>query len=439
MLKTVKHFLFSLNPDIIVQAPARINLINPLDAVEGDFWMPSVAINGINNPLSAFVYIKKIEYESKLKVYKIKKLSKNYSIELDNEEIISKKTIDIKLNFTERNRLIYAAIYRFSRINSYFKRKFLKSNIEIGLTTTIPTQSGLGGSASIIIAVLYGLAQYFNIFNNYKILKGDEFPINKDIIAELATKIEDEDLEITAGYADRYVISRGGLCFSSYYGKLYHKRLSMEPLAIYDRIDEVYDINELPIILCFSGILHESGDVHGKLRRIYLNNNPEMLKSYKKLAEIAWKSRFAIMKHDWKLLGSYFKENTRIMNNIMREAGFKYGIGLVNNILIEIIEDHPDVYAAKLTGAGAGGSIFALVNPDKILNIKNYWKRKLSEIIMNQEKFSVRFPSYPLGIIDQFKNVLFFQVKIDKNGVKKLKFINSSSSNRVQIGQISKD
>ena len=164
-----------------------------------------------------------------------------------------------------------------------------------------------------------------------------------------------------------------------------------------------------------------------------------MLKSYKKLAEIAWKSRFAIMKHDWKLLGSYFKENTRIMNNIMREAGFKYGIGLVNNILIEIIEDHPDVYAAKLTGAGAGGSIFALVNPDKILNIKNYWKRKLSEIIMNQEKFSVRFPSYPLGIIDQFKNVLFFQVKIDKNGVKKLKFINSSSSNKVQIGEKSKD
>ncbi|MFW9970332.1 MAG: hypothetical protein ACFFDF_09040, partial [Candidatus Odinarchaeota archaeon] len=60
MLSDIKKFLLDLKPDIIVQAPARINLINPLDAVEGDFWMPSVAINGLKNPLSAFLYIKKI-------------------------------------------------------------------------------------------------------------------------------------------------------------------------------------------------------------------------------------------------------------------------------------------------------------------------------------------------------------------------------------------
>jgi len=40
LLKDIINFLLSLNPDIIIQAPSRINLINPLDAVEGDFWMP---------------------------------------------------------------------------------------------------------------------------------------------------------------------------------------------------------------------------------------------------------------------------------------------------------------------------------------------------------------------------------------------------------------
>ena len=58
MLKSIKKFFKSLNPEIIVQAPSRINLINPLDAVEGDFWMPSVAITGVKNPLSVFLYIK---------------------------------------------------------------------------------------------------------------------------------------------------------------------------------------------------------------------------------------------------------------------------------------------------------------------------------------------------------------------------------------------
>ena len=73
MLKTIKEFLFNLNPDMVIQAPSRINIINPLDAVEGDFWMPSVAINGRNNPLSAFLYLKKLDHMSRVKIYGIKK------------------------------------------------------------------------------------------------------------------------------------------------------------------------------------------------------------------------------------------------------------------------------------------------------------------------------------------------------------------------------
>lgn len=420
LLKSIKDFLFSLKPDIVIQAPSRINLINPLDAVEGDFWMPSIAINGIDNPLSAFFYIKNIDQESRLKIYTVKNILHGYSFEVISEEKLLKRKTEIKKKFKGENKLIYASIYRFFKMSSYFEKIYLKSNIEIGLLTTIPLHSGLGGSAAIIIAILFGFALYFDLYNSFNKLKESEFPINKDIIAEMATKIEDEDLKITSGYGDRYVISRGGLSFCSYYGKLYHRELSKEPLAIYDRIDTVYEINYIPIIVCYSGILHESGDIHGKLRRLYLQKNPIILNGYLELAEIAWKSRFAIMRRDWKQLGKYFKENTRIMNKIMKEAGFKYGIGLANNILIEIIEEHPDVYAAKLTGAGDGGSVFALVNPNKIDAISNYWKSKLYELIKNRDIFSSRFPVYPFEITKQLKNNQFFRILIDKKGVKKL-------------------
>ena len=278
----------------------------------------------------------------------------------------------------------------------------------------------LGGSAAIIISILYGFSIYFNILKNLRYVKKNEFPINKDIIAEMATKIEDEDLKITSGYADRYVISRGGLSFCSYYGKLYHKKISEEPLATYDRIDNVYNINEIPVIVCYSGVVHESGDVHERLRKIYLDNDTDMIKNYNQLAIIAWKSRFAIMCRNWKLLAEYFKENMRIMNIVMKQAGFKYGIGLANNILIKIIEEHPDVYAAKLTGAGGGGSVFALVNPNKIDFVLDYWKKKLNELINNKEIFISQFPSFPLEITDKLKKAQFFRIKIDKKGVKKL-------------------
>jgi len=420
LFKSIKKFLFRLNPDIVIQAPARINLINPLDAVEGDYWMPSVAINGLNNPLSAFFYIKKVEKESKLKIFTIKELKNRYSVEVIYKEFLSKNRSDIRKKLKEKNKLIYASIYRFFKMNSHFEEIFLNSNIEIGLLTTIPKQSGLGGSAAIIISVLFGFAKYFDLYNNFESLNENEIPINKDIIAEMATKIEDEDLKITSGYGDRYVISRGGLSFCSYYGKLYHKDITKEPLAIYDRIDEVYDLDELPLIICYSGVYHKSGDIHGKLRKLYLQKNHLILNSYKELAKIAWQSRFAIMRRDWRLLGKYFKENTRIMNQVMKEAGYQYGIGVVNNILIKIIEENPDVYAAKLTGAGGGGSVFALVNPNRIETILKYWRSKLNEIINNKELFTSKFPSYPLEITHNLEKIQFFQIKIDKDGVKKL-------------------
>jgi len=420
LLEYIKNFLYSLNPDLIVQAPSRINLINPLDAVEGDFWMPSLAINGEKNPLSAFFYIKKVDQESKLKIYQLKIHGNNYSMDIIRDEKLLKSRDEIKRKTEGEDKLIYASISRFIRMSSYFEEMFNNSNFEIGLISTIPLQSGLGGSAAIIIAILYGFANYFNIFNNLKHVKKHEFPINKDIIAEMATKIEDEDLRITAGYGDRYVISRGGLSFCSYYGKLFHKEISKEPLAVYDRIDKVYGLNDIPIIVCYSGILHESGDVHRKLRKIYLENNLDIIKCYKELGKIAWKSRFAIMCRNWKLLGEYFKKNTIIMNRVMENAGFEFGIGLANNILIKIIEENPDVYAAKLTGAGGGGSVFALVNSNKIETILNYWRDNLNELIINKDKFSSKFPAYPLEITSQLKKAQFFRIKIDKNGVKKL-------------------
>ena len=420
MLESIKKFIFSLNPDIVVQAPSRINLINPLDAVEGDFWMPSVAINGKNNPLSTFLYIKQIEKPSRVKIYKVVNQFVNYKLEIEFEEILAKEINEIQKKFNDNFKLIYGSIYRFIKTSSCFREKFLNQNIEIGIITTIPPQSGLGGSASIIIAILYGLAQYFNLYNNLTDIKDGEFIINKDIIAEMATKVEDEDLKITAGYADRYVICRGGVCFCSYYGKLMHKEISEEPLAICDKIGDVYELNELPIIVCFSGAIHDSGGVHQKLRKLYLQKKPNIIKNYEILAEIAWKSRFTLMNRNWKLLGEFFNENTKIMNQIMMDAGFEYGIGLANNILIDLIKDHPEVYAAKLTGAGGGGSVFALVNPEKIDAVLADWKKNLNELIENDDLFKTRFPTYPLEITRQLKNAEFFLIEIDKNGVQKL-------------------
>ena len=50
----------------------------------------------------------------------------------------------------------------------------------------------------------------------------------------------------------------------------------------------------------------------------------------------------------------------------------------------------------------------------------NYWQNKLNEIITNKETFTSKFASYPVEITNKLKNAQFYQIKIDKNGVKKL-------------------
>ena len=420
MKDTIISYFQELNPDVLIQAPSRINLINPLDAVEGDFWMPTVAINGAKNPLSAFCYIKEKQKRSTLKIFTLDSSKTGLDIKLEKEEELLKDIVKIKAKFKSDLRLVYGSIYRLHKTLSSFWDRYLSKEFEIGILTTIPRQSGLGGSASIIVALLYSLSVYFELFNNLNILKEGDYPINKDTIAEMATKVEDQDLNITAGYADRYAISRGGLSFCSYYGKLYHKDLGKEPLAVYDRIDKVYQIKKIPIIICFSGVYHESGGVHDKLRELYLSNETNILENYKKLSKIAWKSRFALMNQNWKSLGKYFKKNTKLMNIIMQEAGFKFGIGLANNILITLIEDHPNVYAAKLTGAGGGGCVFALVDPNKIEEVKSYWNDELNTIIRNKKRFIQKFPVYPPEISKELSHAEFFSVHIDTEGVRVL-------------------
>jgi mevalonate kinase len=70
---------------------------------------------------------------------------------------------------------------------------------------------------------------------------------------------------------------------------------------------------------------------------------------------------------------------------MMRYCGFEDGAGWANNLFIQAAKEN-GALGAKLTGAGGGGSVFALVNPgaeDKMINL---WQEKAKENRLNEAK-----------------------------------------------------
>ncbi|MHA1728497.1 MAG: hypothetical protein ACTSWY_07165 [Promethearchaeota archaeon] len=151
-----------------------------------------------------------------------------------------------------------------------------------------------------------------------------------------------------------------------------------------------------------------------------MEGNKKLHDLYKRMANVAWRSRFSLMKHDWKTLGTFFEQNNRIIEKIMKYCGFKHGIGWANKTLIDLIKNDPDVYSIKLTGAGQGGSVFALVKNEEMERLITLWRERLNSLLKTPEKIRKQFMELSLKEIDQLKHTRFYRVQIDFNGVTRI-------------------
>lgn len=155
-----------------------------------------------------------------------------------------------------------------------------------------------------------------------------------------------------------------------------------EPLATYERLDAW--ISELPLVAITTGMPHQSGDVHGRMRPRYLAEHqawlrsggelPPMLRVMQGAWETAWKGKIALLRGDLETFGSLMNENHRLVDEMMAYCGFTDGAGWANNLFIQTAHEN-GALGAKLTGAGSGGSVFTLVEPGQESKLETAWKQ----------------------------------------------------------------
>ena len=345
-----------------LKIPARINILgNPSDANEGDFATISMATD-----LFAYAHI---EPAGHIRLEQLEKSETGWEMLLSQEYAIA----DLPLPYDDQLDLVKAAVNRLWQYSPEFRRKLNRHGFKLSTWTEVPRQSGLGGSTLFVLLTLGALRTLYNL---------DPLTLNDYVLSELTQRAEALELGIACGFADRYVPLFGGIAYLDYRGKLLQKPLGEEPFVTYERLDSW--VEQIPLVAVSSGIPHNSGDVHGCMRPRYIEESeawtgngsppPPMVQFMSGAYETAWRGKIALLHRDWSRFGALMNENHRWVDQMMNYCGFEEGAGWANNLLIEAALQN-GALGAKLTGAGGGGSVFALVNPGEEMKVISAWEQ----------------------------------------------------------------
>lgn len=345
-----------------LRVPARINILgNPADGNEGDFATISAAVNlyasATVEPADGLVL------ESLCRI----------DDALERECLAAFEYHSIPLPYTGELDLVKGAVNLLYDYSPEFREKFAQKGVKISTWTDIPRQSGLAGSSVFVLLTLAGLRAFYDLDPKWH---------NDYMLGEITQRVEGRELQHTCGFADRYVPLFGGIAYLDYRGKLYHHPVAEEPLVTYERLDPWVDA--LPLVAVSTGIVRDSGDVHGKMRPRYIEEYnawvagggtcPPMVEFMQGAWETAWRGKIALLKGDLETFGSLMNANHRWVDQMMAYCGFTDGAGWANNMLIETAIEN-GALGAKLTGAGGGGSVFALVPPGDEERMMRIWEQ----------------------------------------------------------------
>ncbi len=227
------------------------------------------------------------------------------------------------------------------------------ARIRITASSEIPVRAGLSGSTAVMTALVAALLEWMS--RNMpgpedRKRRYDAVLRNRYLLAETVRHIELYFLKIICGYQDAYMCTFGSFRFMDFHDKQHYLALDREPLGTVEDLAD--DIPDLPFVLVHTGIQRVSGTVHKPVRDRWMEGDPAVTTGVLRLGHIARMAKKALLLGDWELLGEAMTENHEIVRSFGSSSE-------VNEQIIRTALEAGAV-AAKLAGAGKGGTIIAL-------------------------------------------------------------------------------
>jgi D-glycero-alpha-D-manno-heptose-7-phosphate kinase len=225
---------------------------------------------------------------------------------------------------------------KFGLINALLKTVNPSFGFELYLHSDYPINSGLGGSAVVSAAVL-------GCFNQFR---RDQWDLHE--LAELAFQAERLHLGVAGGWQDQYATVFGGFNFMEF-------RMDqniVHPLRI--NPDTLLELEE-SLILCDTGITHDSGNIHQDQRKQM--QQEDVHQHVKTNVELTYQIRNHLLRGRLLQFGQALHDAWLLKRRLSTKIS--------NSVLDQIYEDalQHGAVGGKLLGAGGGGFFLFYVTP----------------------------------------------------------------------------
>jgi len=247
----------------------------------------------------------------------------------DHEVHINSYALGYSVKYNLAQEPVYDGVLDLAKAT--IKRLGSSQGMELDLRTDAPPGSGLGGSSALTSAIIGVMASYTG-----KILSKYE-------LAELNYQIERSDIGIKGGKQDQYATTFGGFNLMEFYSD----RVVVNPLRI-DQ-DIINDL-EAHILLCYTGRARSNLGLIDKQISLYQNGIEDTLKGMKRLYEMVFEIKEALLRGNLDDLG--YMLNEAYINKKMMNPDIARGT-IVDQLYDEALKQ--GALGGKLLGAGGGG------------------------------------------------------------------------------------
>ena len=254
-------------------------------------------------------------------------------VENNSEKInIISENLDLSTEIINYRKIEYDGI--LDLLKAAVKRMKIKTGLNIFVRADAPPGCGTGTSASVAVALIAALARY----NNVTLVPHE--------IAELAHKLEIEELGLESGVQDQYAAAYGGINFM----EIEYPSVKISNIHIPEK--RICELESQLILIYLSS--RSSDKMHRAVISNYEKKDPDTLNSFEIMINCAYDMKKAIVSSDIQEMGNLMNKNW--------EAQKKLHPLMVNPIIkkTEKIAFDNGAIGFKCNGAGGGGSAIVL-------------------------------------------------------------------------------